>query len=142
MLDLANITIPESIEGKSMKGAITKPDAFADEAALIMSVSPFDRPENNEYRGIYTSRYTYVKNLEGPWLMYDNEKDPYQMNNLVDNPEYEYLLKELDSILSEKLNMIGDEFKPREYYIEKWGYKLNKSGHIDYRADAEPQGQH
>jgi len=140
LLDLANINIPGSIEGKSMKEAITTPDAFAEEAALVMSVSPFDRPENNEYRGIYTSRYTYVENLEGPWLMYDNEEDPYQMNNLADKPEYEYLSKELGSILLEKLKMIGDEFRPRGYYIDKWGYKLNKSGYIDYRAGAEPQG--
>lgn len=140
LLDLADIQVPESVEGKSMAQAITNPDAFADKAAVVMSVSPFDNPENDEYRGIYTSRYTYIENLEGPWLMYDNEKDPYQMNNLVDKPEYEGLLKELDSILSEKLNMIGDEFKSRGYYIEKWRYKLNKWGHIDYSTDAQPQG--
>ncbi|MBS0010148.1 MAG: sulfatase [Bacteroidales bacterium] len=140
LLKLANIPVPESIEGKSMARAITNPDEFEDEAAVVMSISPFDIQENDEYRGIYTSRYTYIENLEGPWLMYDNEKDPYQMNNLLDKTEYQDLLKELDSKLSEKLNMIGDEFKPRKYYIEKWGYKLNKWGYIDYGPDAEPQG--
>ena len=29
------------------------------------------------------SAYTYVRDLSGPWLLYDDEKDPYQINNLV-----------------------------------------------------------
>ena len=35
-----------------------------------------------------TSRYTYVRSLEGPWLLFDDQQDPYQMDNLVDGPEY------------------------------------------------------
>ena len=33
-------------------------------------------------------RYTYVRDLAGPWLLYDNDTDPYQLNNLVDQPDY------------------------------------------------------
>jgi len=36
-----------------------------------------------EYRAVRTSRYTYVRNLDGPWMLFDDEQDPWQMNNLV-----------------------------------------------------------
>ncbi|MBA7556583.1 hypothetical protein ES705_49297 [subsurface metagenome] len=62
------------------------------------------------------------------------------MNNLIDKPGYEKVQKKLDSILQKELEKIGDEFMPREYYIDKWGYKLNKWGHIDYTGDFEFQG--
>ena len=34
------------------------------------------------YRGVRTLRYTYVRSTRGPWLLYDNETDPYQVHNL------------------------------------------------------------
>ncbi|MDX2415560.1 MAG: sulfatase [Bacteroidales bacterium] len=140
LLDLVNITVPKSVEGISMAGAISSPSDFDDKAALIMSVSPFDNKENDEYRGIYTERYTYIENLEGPWMIFDNEEDPYQMNNLVNNPKYKDLEKELKGLLWKELNNIDDEFKPRMYYINKWGYELNEWGHIPYNGEHKFQG--
>lgn len=140
LLDLANITVPESIEGESMLDAISFPSNFADKAALVMNISPFDIKENDEYRGIYTKKYAYIENLEGPWMIYDNEEDPYQVNNLVNNPEYEDLQIELKGLLWKELNSIGDEFKPRSYYIDKWGYELNEWGHIPYNGEYKFQG--
>ena len=34
-----------------------------------------------EYRGVRTTRYTYCRDLNGPWLLYDNDSDPFQLNN-------------------------------------------------------------
>ena len=39
------------------------------------------------WRGIRTDRYTYATRGDGSdWLLFDNETDPYQMNNLVHDP--------------------------------------------------------
>ena len=56
--------------------------------ALLTCVQPFGQWNaihrgGKEFRGIRTLRYTYAKDLEGPWLLFDNEVDPYQLNNLV-----------------------------------------------------------
>ncbi len=138
MLALSGIEISKTIEGEDLSGLI-KGDAKGDRAALIMSVSPFI-PDLDEYRGIRTSRYTYVRKVDAPWLLYDNEVDPYQMNNLVGKPEKAELQKKLDEQLNAELKKIGDEFKPRQYYLDKWGYKLVKGGHISYVPGAEVQG--
>lgn len=86
-----------------------------------------------EFRGLRTSRYTYVRNLDGPWLLFDDQQDPYQLNNLVNTPTQKSLQGKLDAQLKEKLAALGDDFKPRDYYIKKWGLKVKaKNGEIPY----------
>jgi len=84
-----------------------------------MNVSPF-AVKMDEYRGIYTSRYAYVKNLTGAWFLYDNIEDPFQLKNLAGNPEYTDIQKMLESSLQNELKKIGDDFQPGEYYLKKW----------------------
>jgi arylsulfatase A-like enzyme len=139
LLTMAGLPVHDAIEGEDMSRAIENKKEAADEAALIMNVSPF-AGKADEYRGIYTRRYAYVKTLEGPWFLYDHEKDPLQLDNLIGKPGYEELQKDLEGMLNRKLEAAGDEFRPRQYYIDKWGYRLTEGGYIDYSEGAEFQG--
>jgi len=96
-----------------------------------MNVSPF-AGDFDEYRGIYTSRYAYVETLDGPSMLFDMDKDPLQLNNLVNHPDYEGLQIQLGLSLQQELGKVGDEFMPRQYYIDKWNNKLNDAGYIPY----------
>jgi len=140
LLSLAGLPLPNSIEGENMAGAIDNEKAYRNKAALIMNVSPFAGIKIDEYRGIYTSRYAYIKTLKGPWLLFDHKNDPFQMNNLVGKPEYKKLQEQMELALKTELKKTGDEFMPRQYYIDKWGYKITKDGSIDYSENAMPQG--
>jgi arylsulfatase A-like enzyme len=131
LLTLAGLPVPETIEGESMVQDIGKEAPEEDKAALIMNVSHF-AGKGKEYRGIYTQRYAYVRSLEGPWLLYDHVNDPLQMDNLAGKPGYEKLQEELEMILQKELKKVGDPFMPRQYYIDKWGYKLGEGGYIPY----------
>jgi hypothetical protein len=114
--------------------------AATDRAALYMSVSPFDPAANiPEYRALRTARYTYARSLQGPWLLYDDQADPYQMTNLVGNAQHAALQKEVDERLTAELKRIGDDFKPRQFYLDKFGYKLDH-GAIPYGAGPQPSG--
>lgn len=139
LIALSGIEIPKMIEGEDLSGLIRSGGENSERAALIMSVSPFI-PDLKEYRGIRTSRYTYVKTVDGPWLLYDNQADPCQMNNLAGKPEQAEVQRKLDNKLQEELKKIGDDFKPRQHYLDKWGYKVGKGGHISYLPGAEVQG--
>ena len=114
-----------------MTHAIGNNGAAKDKAALIMNVSPF-AGDFDEYRGIYTSRYAYVETLGGPSKLFDLEEDPLQLNNLVNKPEHKELQNQLALALRQELQEVGDKFMPRQYYIDKWNYKLNEAGHIPY----------
>jgi arylsulfatase A-like enzyme len=132
LLSLSGIEEPETIEGEDLSRFILNEKLDKDRVALFMNVSPFDSPERQAFRGIRTSRYTLVHNSDGPWLLYDNLVDPYQMNNLIGMVKHVGLQKELEDLLQSKLKQTGDEFHPKEHYLEEWGYTVDSSGAIPY----------
>jgi arylsulfatase A-like enzyme len=123
LLGLSNIKIPKDIQGENLTKLIYNPNPETDRVALVMNAAPFGSNFGNpEYRAIRTKQYTYGRTLKGPNMFFDNIKDPYQMNNLVGNPEFVIIQKELDEKLMKSLKNIGDEFQPRDFYLKKWNY--------------------
>ncbi len=129
LLGLSGIKIPESVEGKDVTQGILKPEKYPIDAALIMLPVPFHEYNfsngGREYRGVRTERYTYARRLNGPWLLYDNQTDPYQENNLVNKPEYKELQAGLENTLADKLKERGDRFRPADEYMELWNYNYD-----------------
>lgn len=139
LLSLCDIEIPETVEGINYRPYLEGKDDTLGQETIITCVQPFgqwNRPKHNgkEYRGLVTHKYTYVKDLNGPWLLFDNDADPYQMNNLVNTPDYAELQADLESRLVKRLKEQGDEFLPGMHYIEKWGYPLDASGTVPFRG--------
>ncbi|MCM8758999.1 MAG: sulfatase [Candidatus Omnitrophica bacterium] len=136
LLSLCDIKIPESVEGKDFSKTLIGIEQPPEQEAIISCYCPFGqwtkKQGGKEYRGIRTERYTYVRDLKGPWLLYDNEQDPYQLNNLCNNPDYSKIQSELDKLLNKKLVETKDEFLPGEYYIEKWGYQVDENLTVPY----------
>ena len=128
--------IPKSVEGLDYSTYLKGGKNPGDGATVIQCVTPFgewDRQNGGkEYRGIRTGRYTYVKDLNGPWLLFDNQSDPYQIKNLVADPSQAPLRAELDTLLMQKLKDRHDEFLPGETYIQKWNYKVDARGTVPY----------
>jgi arylsulfatase A-like enzyme len=118
LLRLAEVEVPRTVQGSDFSGCILgNGEGPPPDGALIMCVSPFLTPPSmgiREYRGIRTSRYTYARVMEGPWLLFDNEKDPYQEDNLVNNPDYSKIREHLENKLQTLLDLSGDEFLSAE----------------------------
>ncbi len=136
LLGLSGVPIPETVEGMDYSSFLRGEGNLQVQAALIECISPFGEWERRnggrEYRGIRTERYTYARDITGPWLLYDNLKDPYQLDNLCNKAEHKDIQKKLDILLMEILNERNDEFRPGNEYIEKWGYVTNEHGTVDY----------
>ena len=145
LLSLAGVPIPKSIEGTDLSDVVRHPTTPNDHVALYEGIAPFanlgpdGKGNDRSYRAIRTSRYTYVRDLDGAWLLYDDESDPFQMNNLVGKPEAAALQKELDAKLQAELNKRGDEFRDGKYYIDLWGYDVKMGDSISYRINAPVQ---
>jgi arylsulfatase A-like enzyme len=139
LLSLAGIKVPGSVEGEDLSRLVLNKKTDEDRAALVMTVFPFaGYRSGHAFRGIRTSRYTYVRNPEGPWLLYDNQVDPYQMKNLVGMDEHAGLQKKLEGMLQSKLQQTSDKFLPQEHTLEEWGYRLNERGNIPYFVGKKP----
>jgi len=127
LLGLSGIAVPESVEGTDFSGVIKETQQPDNDAALIMCPVPFHQWNyqrgGREYRGVRTRRYTYVRDLKGPWLLYDNQVDPYQLKNLCNDPKYAKIQQELETILSRKLKETNDKFLPGPEYMAKWNYQ-------------------
>ena len=136
LLGLCQIPIPNTVEGLDYRPYLEGRQEMGN-ATLLSCVQPFGqwnkvKHGGREYRAIKTLRYTYAKDLNGPWLLFDNTKDPYQMNNLVGNPEYQTLQHDLDQLLVQRLKETDDAFLPGMAYIEKWGYPIDHTGTVPY----------
>jgi len=140
LLGLAGVAVPKCIEGEDFSGLIRGGREQPDRAALYMAVAPFGGGQSNqEYRALRTSRYTYVRRLSGPWLLFDDGRDPYQMDNLLEQPAFAATARDLDRRLQAELKKIGDDFRPARHYIERWGYEVDRGGTIPYRPDSKAQ---
>jgi arylsulfatase A-like enzyme len=136
LLGLCGMDIPATVEGINYSPYLKGEQSLNVEGALIQCIHPFGewlRAEGGkEYRGIRTERYTYVRDLQGPWLLYDNETDPYQLNNLCDQELFQGLQNQLDDSLNNLLNKRKDEFLHGDVYIERWGYKVDDKGTVPF----------
>lgn len=142
LLGLSGVPIPSCVEGEDLSAVVRKPDTAPDRAALYMAVAPFAKvPEedNREYRAIRTNQYTYVRDLKGAWLLYDDVKDPCQMDNLANKPEYAAIQQELDARLWTELKKRGDDFRDGQSYIDLWGYKVHNGQSLPYRPGSPVQ---
>ncbi len=162
LLGLADAPIPESAEGRDFSGFLRGGDVPGDGATVIACYHPFgqwrtdegspgarafldgladdsaraaahEKLGGREYRGLRTPQHTYVRALDGPWLLYDNAADPHQLTNLVGHPEHADLARTLDAKLDEHLTDRGDEFLPGAAYLAEWDYEVDKFGTVPYR---------
>ena len=144
LLGLTDTEIPEGVEGIDRSKMILgteQPDD--DHAALMTCPAPFGQWSRDkggrEYRGVRTTRYTYCRDLDGPWLLYDNDTDPFQMNNLVGQDAHAALQNKLDGRLNDLLKKTGDEFLSGPELIRRSGYVVDaKSGTVDYHIPFNP----
>ena len=135
LLGLCGIDIPATVEGYDFSNVLRGSEKPWDYAALLMIPWTFAKYRLAEFRGIRTEQYTYIKKHDGPWLLYDNREDRYQLNNLCGRPEHAKLKETLESTLQHRLKETGDEFLPGIEYIKTWGYTVDESGAVPYNGD-------
>lgn len=137
LLGLCGVPVPDTVEGLDYSGYIKGGPNPGDGTAVVMCPQPFGQVSRKhggrEYRGIVDGRYTYVRTLEGPWLLYDNKEDPYQLRNLCNEPAMAAVQAKLDAHLNERLAQRKDEFLPGPVYIERFGYTVDETETVPYK---------
>lgn len=62
------------------------------------------------FRGVRTKRYTYAIDEDGPWLLFDNEEDPYQLENRIDDDKYRTVRESMHELVKEWQIKYNDPF--------------------------------
>ena len=142
-LGLCGLPIPAAVQGTDFSATILAGKPCGIEQALLALYLPFHewRYDNGgrEYRGLHDARYTYVRALDGPWLLFDNLADPAQLNNLVSDRRYAAQVEALDAALTKRLKAVGNDFLPGAAILKQEGYVLDARGEIAITPSVLPE---
>lgn len=129
LLSLCGLPVPASMQGSDLSGVIRGAQEHGPEAAYFQIFGPYrNSGVAHGWRGIRTRRYMYARYESGPWVLYDLERDPYEMKNLVEDPSARGVLQDLDQRLSAWMSEVGDSWKlnwtiPVEGGAALWEYR-------------------
>ena len=123
LLGLSGIAVPRGVQGRDYSASppASRRDGPTNTAFLNLPVSITTSRANGfaEYRGVRSRYYTYVRSIDGPWLLYDNQNDPYQKRNLCGDRGFAKIQRELESDLNRWLRLLGDQFHAGESYLKR-----------------------
>ena len=109
LLGFCGISIPENVQGLDYSATITG-DSKAERNAAFLFLVQYKNAEGTttDWRGIRTKDWTYAYHFAGDWVMYDLRNDPYQLKNLIDDPEFADRKKELRHQLDSMREDLGE----------------------------------
>jgi arylsulfatase A-like enzyme len=140
LLGLADVPVPAGLQGHDHSPALLgEGDRRAPDTAFLSMPVPITTARTfgiDAYRGVRDSRYTYVRTRQGPWLLYDNKADPYQMRNLVGSSALRADQARLERSLDAWLERLDDRFLAPEDYLRRdhlmhFFEALMPVGHVD-----------
>jgi arylsulfatase A-like enzyme len=131
---LAGLEAPNDVDGVDLSPELLRGETIERDAVLMANYSAnwdFFRTGSQpagewpEWRGVKTKRYTYVRWLTGDIELYDDENDPYQLENLAEDPAHATTVRDLEAKLVQFLAEAHDEFPPGTAYIEWFDAERN-----------------
>jgi arylsulfatase A-like enzyme len=116
----------EAMQGRDLSEAILRPESrlTRPQSVYLQEATAGDqavRQGMRPWRGVRTARYTYARDLDGPWLLFDNLEDPYQLRNLAHEPAAAGLRDDLEAELRAWMAAIGDALEPVEALMARHG---------------------
>lgn len=122
LLGLAGCDIPDEVEGMDMSHVVLGKEGVEPEFAFMQNTGACASWENgHEWRAVRDKQYTYaVYKLDGKELLFDNINDPFQMNDLADNPSFSQKIGYFKSIMKEKMDELNDNFEVSTWYRDNW----------------------
>ncbi|RGL99133.1 MULTISPECIES: sulfatase [Hungatella] len=145
LLAMCGIDIPDSVTGNDLSHAFTGQKGADPDSVFFQILGqgwPARGPWVGYWRGIRTDRYVYARwwKKEMPSLLFDIQKDPYELENLYYNQAYTDIRERMENRLQQWLRDTNDPFDygkrdPKtgilllgQEYLELAEYNVLKSG--------------
>jgi len=127
LLSLCGIPVPNAVQGLDLSDVVLGKSSKKPQSILLQRIVGGNKKgQGGEWRGVRTERYTYARFRNKGYVLFDNEKDPYQLNNLIDKPEAKSIQEKMEAELKKWLERIGDEFAPSETYARRFKDQMGK----------------
>ncbi len=131
LLGISKMDIPGGIDGVDLSTVVLGSDKSIQNSVFINYPVCPDKFSYSEWRGIVTERYTYARFREKPWVLYDDDADPFQMNNLIERSNNDRLISEMNSLLEIWMKKMDDPFETSDEVSNKY-YKGSEKGVMPY----------
>jgi len=126
-LDYAQTAIPEDIQGESFRQLVNgKTEQWRD--AIYYTYYEYPGEHNvQRHHGVRTDRYKLIHFYydSDTWELYDLLKDPSEMNNVYDNPDYSVVRKDMHTKLDDVRRKYGDSNEQDQENLERFLSKKN-----------------
>jgi arylsulfatase A-like enzyme len=142
LLSLAGLPAPKVMQGADLSRVALGETTDGPDAVLLQIFVPF-HPDQiaKPWRGIVTRRHTYARFEQEPWLLFDRERDPAEMQNLVADPAHAELQQDLDQRLARLMKQQGDDWSFNSPELVEEGGRLYRHATFytleEYRAWAK-----
>ena len=107
MLELAGASPRDNLHGMSLLPILEGEDPEWRSSFLVeyYSDTVFERIDHMGYKAVRTNRYKYIRyeDLENMDELYDLAGDPYELQNVIDDPRYSAVLGEMQAELNRLL---------------------------------------
>jgi arylsulfatase A-like enzyme len=120
LLGFCGVPVPETVQGRDLSPVFLG-EALPDKPdSVFLQIMGPGWPDREKWvglwRGVRTPRYTYArwKDRGGMRLLFDRERDPYEMTNLIDDPGQAAVAEALEGRLQRWLTETGDPFDTGE----------------------------
>ena len=121
-LDYAGVEIPEEMQGESFRKLVSgESSEWRDAVYYTYYEYPSVHMVKRHY-GVATERYKlmhFYYDID-EWEMYDLEKDPTEMNNIYEDPEYADIQKMMHEKLTELRAYYGDSDEMDQKYLQEY----------------------
>jgi arylsulfatase A-like enzyme len=111
LLSLCGAPVPASMQGTDFSRVITGAAEKAPDSCYFQIFGPYKGGRVPEgWRGVRTRRYMYARFQSKPWVLYDLEKDPYELHNLTEDPAAAPLVRDMETRLQQWMGRTGDSW--------------------------------
>jgi arylsulfatase A-like enzyme len=127
--------LPSKVDGWNLSHCFTGKRGKRRDHVLLANYVAADEAKSQglgAWRALRTKTHTYVEHAGGkPWMMFDNERDPYQMTNIIDEAA---ATKGWSRRLRESCSSANDPHLPEAQLLEHLG--LTKAWELRNRPGA------
>lgn len=128
-LDYANVPVPKDMQGESLRKILDGKNSKDWRTSIYYHYFEFPAEHSvKRHYGIRTSKYKLIHfyyDIDA-WELYDLEKDPDEINNIYDNPEYKNIIDEL----KKELQKLREKYKDTDEtkYLPPKNIKVDHKG--------------
>ena len=116
---------PATLQGVDLSPCLIDPNATQPTTSLIANYHGFSEAHHQNlyaWRGVRTKTHSYIeKPNRQPWMLLDNQADPYQLNNLIGKTEVGAVQQELFDALTRWLNITDDPALSDDEQLKHFG---------------------